>query len=184
MKITVTICCLTVVLLLIGCIPGGPTNPIPPDGPNCVHYYTCSEGSDYGCNPDAPVDFCATLGMGRCSSRGCVPQPGQVAPSAAGVGIRGIKFTCNAAGQQGGYFGIQKVDHGTGRRVGNAQYIKVAPGRSANEVAKDFCSLANFLGIYCTSQGNEVSFYNHENGQRRDIYYYTNLSNGEDRGFQ
>jgi hypothetical protein len=173
-----TIVCLVVGLAFDDC-GSGPTNPgVPPGGaPDCVHYYTCSTGPDFGCNPDAPIDFCGLNNAGSCIDRGCTPQPGQVAPPPSGGGI---KITFNTASPQGGALGIQKYDHNNRTPVGNKQYVKIPPGRSADKIAKDFCSLSNFLGIYCTASGNVASFYN----AQLDIYYDTNdLSQHDDIGF-
>ena len=153
----------------------GPTNPGVPTNGDCAHYYTCSVGADFGCNPDAPVDFCQMNG-GRCIDRGCIPQPGQTSPPSGG----GIRITFNNAGSTGGYLAIQKYDHDTATSVGKRQYTKIPANRPADKVARDFCSLSNFLGIYCTASGSVASFYN----KQLDIYYYNNnLSQGDDVGF-
>src|SRR5947209_6498015 len=115
--ITLTMASLLLSLVLFSCGDGsGPTNPgVPPDGTaDCDHYYTCSEGADFGCNPDAPVDFRASLGHGHCADRGCIGRPGQVPLSGGGV-----KVTFKGTGPQGSVIGMQKYDHRTGVPVGN-----------------------------------------------------------------
>lgn len=144
----------------------------------CSHYWTCDgPPPNFDCDPRQP-EGCGT--GKKCVDRGCVPkqQPGQIPPPSGG----GIKVTWKATGPDGGKIGIQKVDHITGIYVGKPIHVMIPPNRSAEQVAGDFCTFANFMGIYCKAEGKVAWFYS----KQLDIYYTytpTDLSEHDDIGF-